>query len=138
MRTELLPEIVDDLKKKSGVSFPWQLQISLKGENTPTRLWDRGTSSCDELGPLPFGDNATDERGGKGIRKLGIPTVVDHLMQQAMHQVLSPVFDPFFSDHCYGFRHGRSANQAVFRAREYVSGGAVGSGIWIWKSSSTM
>jgi RNA-directed DNA polymerase len=61
--------------------------------------------------------------GGKGMRKLGIPTVVDRLIQQALHQVLSPIFDPFFSDHSYGFRPGRSAHQAVLRAREYVSDG---------------
>ena len=60
---------------------------------------------------------------GKGMRKLGIPTVVDRLIQQALHQVLSPIFDPFFSDHSYGFRPGRSAHQAVLEAREYVSGG---------------
>jgi len=60
---------------------------------------------------------------GKGVRKLGIPTVVDRLIQQAMHQVLSPVFDPFFSDHSYGFRPGRSAHQAVLQARDYVAGG---------------
>jgi len=61
--------------------------------------------------------------GGKGMRKLGIPTVVDRLIQQAMHQVLSPVFAPFFSDHSYGFRPGRSAHHAVLQAREYVAGG---------------
>ena len=61
--------------------------------------------------------------GSKGMRKLGIPTVVDRLIQQAMHQVLSPIFDPFFSDHSYGFRPGRSAHQAVLQAREYVSDG---------------
>ncbi len=61
--------------------------------------------------------------GGKGMRKLGIPTVVDRLIQQALHQVLSPIFDPFFSDYSYGFRYGRSAHQAVLQAREYVSGG---------------
>lgn len=61
--------------------------------------------------------------GGKGMRKLGIPTVVDRLIQQALHQVLSPIFDPFFSDHSYGFRPGRSAHQAVLKAREYVSSG---------------
>ena len=57
------------------------------------------------------------------MRKLGIPTVVDRLIQQALHQVLSPIFDPFFSDHSYGFRPGRSAHQAVLGAREYVAGG---------------
>ncbi len=61
--------------------------------------------------------------GGKGMRKLGIPTVTDRLIQQAMHQVLSPVFGPFFSDHSYGFRPGRSAHQAVLQARDYVAGG---------------
>jgi len=61
--------------------------------------------------------------GGKGMRKLGIPTVVDRLLQQALHQVLSPIFDPFFSPHSYGFRPGRSAHQAVLQAREYVSDG---------------
>jgi RNA-directed DNA polymerase len=61
--------------------------------------------------------------GSRGVRKLGIPTVVDRLIQQAMHQVLSPVFDPFFSTHSYGFRPGRSAHQAVLQARECVSGG---------------
>jgi RNA-directed DNA polymerase len=61
--------------------------------------------------------------GGKGMRKLGIPTVVDRLIQQAMHQVLSPIFDPIFSNHSYGFRPGRSAHQAVLKAREYVADG---------------
>jgi RNA-directed DNA polymerase len=61
--------------------------------------------------------------GSRGVRKLGIPTVVDRLIQQALHQVLSPVFDPFFSEHSYGFRPGRSAQQAVLQAREHVSSG---------------
>src|SRR3972149_6033487 len=61
--------------------------------------------------------------GGGGVRKLGIPTVVDRLIQQAVHQVLSPVFDPHFSESSYGFRPGRSAHQAVRKAREYVASG---------------
>ena len=61
--------------------------------------------------------------GGRGMRKLGIPTVVDRLIQQALHQQLSPIFDPLFSDHSYGFRPGRRAHQAVLQAREYVRGG---------------
>jgi len=48
-----------------------------------------------------------------GIRLLGVPTVLDRLIQQAMHQVLSPLFDSDFSDHSYGFRPGRNAQQAV-------------------------
>lgn len=59
--------------------------------------------------------------GGK--RKLGIPTVVDRLIQQAIHQVLEPVFDGDFSKSSYGFRRGRNAHQAVKQAREYVKEG---------------
>jgi RNA-directed DNA polymerase len=61
--------------------------------------------------------------GGKGVRKLGIPTVVDRLIQQALLQVLDPIFDPGFSESSYGFRAGRSAHQAVLKAREYVAAG---------------
>lgn len=60
---------------------------------------------------------------GGGVRQLGIPTAVDRLIQQAMHQVLSPLFEPGFSESSYGFRPGRNAHQAVLKAREYVSEG---------------
>ena len=60
---------------------------------------------------------------GGGRRQLGIPTVLDRLIQQALHQVLSPVFDPGFSESSYGFRPGRNAGQAVQKAREYVEAG---------------
>lgn len=59
----------------------------------------------------------------KGVRKLGIPTVVDRLIQQALHQVLSPIFEPGFSESSYGFRPGRSAHDAVRQARAYVGEG---------------
>ncbi|HEY3411720.1 MAG TPA: group II intron reverse transcriptase/maturase [Armatimonadota bacterium] len=58
-----------------------------------------------------------------GVRELGIPTVVDRLIQQAVLQVLTPLYDPTFSEHSYGFRPGRSAHQALLQAREYVAGG---------------
>lgn len=58
-----------------------------------------------------------------GMRKLGIPTVVDRLIQQAIHQVLEPVFDRDFSKSSYGFRRGRNAHQAVKQARENVKEG---------------
>jgi len=60
---------------------------------------------------------------GGGKRMLGIPTVLDRLIQQALHQILSPVFEPTFSSHSYGFRPGRSAAQAVQQARTYVEEG---------------
>ena len=58
-----------------------------------------------------------------GMRQLGIPTVVDRLLQQALNQVLSPIFDPNFSQSSYGFRPGRSAHQAVRKAQAYVGSG---------------
>ena len=61
--------------------------------------------------------------GGKGMRMLGIPTVIDRLLQQAIHQVLSPLFEPNFSESSYGFRPQRSAQQAVLKARRYVREG---------------
>ena len=60
---------------------------------------------------------------GKGVRKLGIPTVMDRLIQQALHQVMQPIFDPGFSGSSYGFRPGRSAHDAVKQARAYVRDG---------------
>jgi len=59
-----------------------------------------------------------------GVRYLGIPTVLDRLIQQALLQVLTPIFDPHFSAHSYGYRPGRRAHDAVRQAREYVREGA--------------
>jgi RNA-directed DNA polymerase len=64
---------------------------------------------------------------GKGMRTLGIPTVTDRLIQQAMHQILVPIFDPHFSESSYGFRPGRSAQDAVLAARHHAASG----GRWV-------
>ena len=58
-----------------------------------------------------------------GMRELGIPTVTDRLIQQALLQVLQPLIDPSFSEHSYGFRPGRRALDAVGRAQQYVQAG---------------
>jgi group II intron reverse transcriptase/maturase len=58
-----------------------------------------------------------------GIRLLGIPTVQDRLIQQAMHQVLSRTYEPTFSEHSYGFRRNRSAHDAVEAAQGYINAG---------------
>jgi RNA-directed DNA polymerase len=58
-----------------------------------------------------------------GVRTLGIPTLTDRLIQQALHQVLSPIFEPTFSASSYGFRLGRNAHQAVQAAQRYVAEG---------------
>lgn len=60
---------------------------------------------------------------GNGVRQLGIPTVMDRIIQQAINQELTPVFDPIFSQNSYGFRPNRSAHQAVLRAQKYIHEG---------------
>jgi RNA-directed DNA polymerase len=60
------------------------------------------------------------EKPDGGVRLLGIPTVLDRFIQQAVLQVLQPAIDPTFSEHSYGFRPGRSAQQAVCQAQRYV------------------
>ena len=63
--------------------------------------------------PKPNGDK----------RPLGIPCVADRVIQQAIAQVLTPIYEPLFSDHSYGFRPGRSAHQAVQKVREAIRSG---------------
>ncbi|WP_257215912.1 reverse transcriptase domain-containing protein, partial [Fredinandcohnia onubensis] len=58
-----------------------------------------------------------------GIRLLGIPTVTDRFIQQAIAQVLTPIFDPTFSKSSYGFRPNRSAHDAVRKAKGYIKEG---------------
>ena len=72
--------------------------------------------------PSPVKRQEIPKPGG-GIRELGIPTVLDRLIQQAILQVLQPLFDPTFSDFSYGFRPGRSAHDALRQARDYVQEG---------------
>jgi len=60
---------------------------------------------------------------GSGVRKLGIPTVIDRVIQQAIAQVLTPIFDPEFSESSFGFRPKRSAHDAVRKVREHISAG---------------
>lgn len=73
--------------------------------------------------PSPVKKVEIPKPSGKGMRQLGIPTVVDRLIQQALHQVMQDVFESNFSNSSYGFRPKRSAHQAVLKAREYIAQG---------------
>jgi RNA-directed DNA polymerase len=73
--------------------------------------------------PSPFRRVEIPKSNGKGMRPLGIPTVPDRFIQQAILQVLTPIFDPHFSEHSYGFRPGRGCHDAVKAAQVHVESG---------------
>lgn len=97
---------VDVLSEWFEVSWPGVYGSLLEGSFKPQSL-------CRVEIPKP----------GGGRRMLGIPTVVDRVIQTAIAQVLVPIIDPGFSDSSFGYRPGRSAHQAVQTAREYVADG---------------
>lgn len=91
-------------------------------------LWDRWEAIREEIlsgtyVPSPVRKVEIPKPGGRGVRMLGIPTVLDRLLQQALLQVLTPQFDPTFSDASFGFRPRRSAHQALDRAKEHIAAG---------------
>jgi retron-type reverse transcriptase len=73
--------------------------------------------------PQPVRRVATPKPSG-GQRTLGVPAAVDRLICQALSQVPTPVFDPHFHPHSFGFRRGRSAHGPVERARQCIADGA--------------
>src|SRR5487761_2117064 len=88
------------------------------------RHWPRVRAALLDGSYLPSAVRAVDiPKPAGGVRTLGIPTVLDRLIQQALHQVLQPLFEPEFSESSYGFRPGRNAHQAVKAARGYVAEG---------------
>ncbi|WP_054940217.1 group II intron reverse transcriptase/maturase [Paenibacillus ihuae] len=73
--------------------------------------------------PSPVRRKEIPKPDGSGVRKLGIPTVVDRVIQQAIAQQLQPLFEPLFSDGSYGYRPGRSAQQAIRKVKTFAERG---------------
>ncbi|WCF06897.1 group II intron reverse transcriptase/maturase [Paenibacillus thiaminolyticus] len=73
--------------------------------------------------PSPVRRKEIPKPDGSGVRKLGIPTVVDRIIQQAIAQQLQPLFEPLFSEGSYGYRPGRSAQQAIRKVKAYAEQG---------------
>lgn len=73
--------------------------------------------------PSPVRRKEIPKADGSGVRKLGIPTVVDRVIQQAVAQQLQPLFEPLFSEESYGYRPGRSAQQAIRKVKDYAEQG---------------
>ncbi|WP_246772626.1 group II intron reverse transcriptase/maturase [Paenibacillus polymyxa] len=73
--------------------------------------------------PSPVRRKEIPKSDGRGVRKLGIPTVVDRIIQQAIAQQLQPLFEPLFSGGSYGYRPGRSAQQAIRKVKSYAEQG---------------
>jgi RNA-directed DNA polymerase len=87
--------------------------------------WPRIREEClkEMYQPAPVRGVEIPKPNGNGMRPLGIPTVLDRMIQQAILQVLSPIFDPHFSNNSYGFRPGRCCQDAVKAAQGYARSG---------------
>ena len=120
---ENLVAVVKRVESNKGAAGCDSLEVSLLREYLQ-KHWPRIKSELLDgtYKPLPVKRVEIPKPGG-GMRKLGIPSVVDRFIQQALHQILSPIFEPIFSQSSFGFRVGRSAHDAVLSAKEHMSQG---------------
>lgn len=111
------------VKRNKGAPGMDRVTISSFGQNLDANLLGLSTKLLNQwFTPLPVRGVEIPKPGG-GNRQLGIPVVIDRIVQQAIAQVLTPIIDPTFSDSSYGFRPKRSAGMAIKQARNYVAEG---------------
>lgn len=128
--------MIDQLLERENLNRAYRKVVSNKGaagvdglevSGLKTHLQLNGQQLVSEV---RAGTYQPDPIKGVNIRKdngkyrlLGIPTVTDRMLHQALHQVLEPLFEPDFLSHSYGFRPGRNAHQAVLQAQTYINEG---------------
>jgi RNA-directed DNA polymerase len=128
--------LIEQMIERGNLNAAWKRVKSNKGAEGVDGLDIEGTAALirrewDEIKarliagtyePRPVKRVEIPKPNGE-TRKLGVPTVLDRFVQQAALQVLSPLFEPDFSEHSYGFRPGRNAHQAVLAARDFQGAG---------------
>ena len=134
---ERAPMCMEEIVRRENMQRAWQRVCSNKGssgvdglsiDETNVQLQTHWPSIREALLNGTYQPQAVrrvdiPKPNGGGTRTLGIPTVTDRLIQQAIHQVLTPHYDPTFSDASFGYRPNRSAQQAVARARDHIASG---------------
>lgn len=128
--------LIDKVVSKDNLNLAYKQVVANKGASGVDKM------TCDEVleylkvhgkdlvnqilsrnyQPLPVRRVEIPKPNG-GVRKLGVPTVIDRIVQQALVQVLSPIFEPTFSEYSYGFRPGRSCQNAIDKTLEYINSG---------------
>ena len=123
MRTKNLSKAYRRVKRNGGAPGVDGMTVSELGKYLQLN-WEgiREQVLTGNYQPQPVRRAEIPKPGG-GTRQLGIPTAIDRLIQQALLQVLTPIFDPDFSEWSYGFRPGRGTQDAVLMAREHVRSG---------------
>ncbi|EUJ23005.1 group II intron reverse transcriptase/maturase, partial [Listeria cornellensis] len=135
-RQDGVENLIDKLTHRDNLNLAYQKVVRNKGaagidgvtvEELLPYLREHRESLLEQLRtgkyqPKPV-KRVTIPKPDGGKRQLGIPCVVDRLVQQAIAQILEPIFDPHFSDNSYGFRPNRSAHQAILKAKSFYEAG---------------
>ncbi len=132
--TQVMSKLLDDVVSRENMKLAYKSVIANKGASGIDNIsvdeikeyvnsnWEDIKTKIQErrYKPLPVKRVEIPKANG-GIRNLGIPTVMDRIIQQALVQVLTPICEPHFSDYSYGFRPRRSCEQAILKILEYLN-----------------